>query len=215
MQTGFSFLDVIFLIVMAIFIATRFFGHKLPKDDKKLNKKNVVKFPNSEISEVVKEQVKPKHKKVDLSKLSGLEQIKATDKSFKEKDFIAGATNAYQMYYDALNERDEKTLENMLAPRKFDEIMESIESLEEEGKQRFVDIDTFKNVEIIDARLHGRTAIIEVKYIVMQKDFIEDLDTKKSPKSLKNKEVSTVWTWARSVESDDLNWELESIALLS
>ncbi|MFT7144740.1 MAG: putative lipid-binding transport protein (Tim44 family) [Alphaproteobacteria bacterium] len=213
MQTGFSFLDIVFLIVMAIFIVSRFTGNKMPKDGKKTTK-NVVKFPEKTV-ESVKAAPARKVSKVDMKNLSGLEQIKVVDSSFNKKDFLEGSEFAYKMYYDALNERDEETLEGMLAPRKFDEIMESVESLEEEGKQRYVAIQKIKSVEVLDARLHGRTAIIDVKYTVMQKDSIEKLNADKPSTKTKEKEVSTVWAWAKSVDSEDLNWELESISLLS
>lgn len=214
MQTGFSFLDIVFLIVMAIFIVTRFMGHKLPKDNKK-ETKNIVKFPKTTAGIKEKPVVVSKAKQADIEKLSGIEQIKSVDKDFNEKEFLSGSELAYKMYYDAINERDEETLEAMVAPRKFDELMESIETLEEEGKQRFITLDSMKSVEILDARLHGRTAIVDVKYVCLQQDSIEKLDTKKSSAKVKQKEVSTVWSWAKSIDSDDLNWELESISLLS
>lgn len=220
METGFSALDIVFLVVLAIFIISRFMGHQLPKDDKKTNKK-VVKFPVStaEIEAQKAEEVKPAPKVVlsekDRKNLSGIELIKKADRDFNEKDFLSGAELAYQMYYDAINEMDEDTLENMVAPRKFDEIMESIETLESEGKKRLVKIEEVTSIEVLDAKLHGRTAIVDVKYTAQQTDVIENIDTKADDIKSDAKEVTTVWTWARSVDSDDLNWELESIALLS
>lgn len=220
MQAGFSALDIVFLIILAIFIVTRFMGNSLPKEDKKKQKdKKVIKFPSEVMTqeevETIQKQTKPAEPLKNLEGLEGIDLIKKADRDFSEKDFLSGAELAYQMYYDAMNEVDEETLENMIAPRKFDEIMESIETLESENKKRFVLIDKFKDIEIIDAKLHGRTAILDVKYSVLQTDVIEDIDKdidsiKKAPK-----EVSTVWTWAKSIDSDDLNWELETMALLS
>ncbi len=218
METGFSALDIVFLVVLAIFIISRFMGHQLPKDDKK-NHKKVVKFPMNVAEEIEESQTKPKPKVIlpekELKNLSGVELIKKADLHFNEKEFLSGAELAYQMYYDAINDMDEETLENMIAPRKFDEIMESIETLESEGKKRLVKIDKLSNIEILDAKLHGRTAIIDVKYTAMQTDVIEDLETKVADVKADAKEITSVWTWARSIDSDDLNWELETMALIS
>jgi predicted lipid-binding transport protein (Tim44 family) len=215
MQTGFSFMDIVFLIILAVFIVSRFMGYNLPKDNKKTRPNKVLKFPSDSVQDVSSEKLNQKPIDKGLSHLKGVELIKKADNSFSEKEFLSGAELAYQMYYSAINEQDEETLESMMAPRKFDEIMEGIETLEAEGKKRVVLIDKIHKIEILDAKLHGLTAIIDVKYVVEQTDFIEDLS--KDPKKVKQKpkKVTSVWTWAKSVGSDDLNWELETMALLS
>lgn len=215
MQAGFSALDIVFLILLAVFIVSRFMGNQLPKDDKK--SKKVVKFPEDVIKEVEKVQ-KEQKKKVSLKHLEGLSGVKLieqADKDFKKKEFLSGAELAYQMYYDAINDKDEDTLEGMVAPRHFDEIMESVETLESENKKRFVLIEEIENVEIVEAKLHGRTAIIDVKYVAQQTDVIESEDLSEDDVEKAPSEVVSIWTWARSIDSEDLNWELERITLLS
>ena len=215
MQAGFSALDIVFLILLAVFIVSRFMGNQLPKDDKK--SKKVVKFPEDVIKEVEKVQ-KEQKKKVSLKHLEGLSGVKLieqADKDFKKKEFLSGAELAYQMYYDAINDKDEDTLEGMVAPRHFDEIMESVETLESENKKRFVLIEEIENVEIVEAKLHGRTAIIDVKYVAQQTDVIESEDLNEDDVEKAPSEVVSIWTWARSIDSEDLNWELERITLLS
>lgn len=215
MQAGFSALDIVFLILLAVFIVSRFMGNQLPKDDKK--SKKVVKFPEDVIKEVEKVQ-KEQKKKVSLKHLEGLSGVKLieqADKDFKKKEFLSGAELAYQMYYDAINDKDEETLEGMVAPRHFDEIMESVETLESENKKRFVLIEEIENVEIVEAKLHGRTAIIDVKYVAQQTDVIESEDLSEDDVAKAPSEVVSIWTWARSIDSEDLNWELERITLLS
>ena len=215
MQAGFSALDIVFLILLAVFIVSRFMGNQLPKDDKK--SKKVLKFPEDVIKEVEKVQ-KEQKKKVSLKHLEGLSGVKLieqADKDFKKKEFLSGAELAYQMYYDAINDKDEDTLEGMVAPRHFDEIMESVETLESENKKRFVLIEKIENVEIVEAKLHGRTAIIDVKYVAQQTDVIESEDLSEDDVEKAPSEVVSIWTWARSIDSEDLNWELERITLLS
>ncbi len=215
MQAGFSALDIVFLILLAVFIVSRFMGNQLPKDDKK--SKKVVKFPEDVIKEVEKVQ-KEQKKKVSLKHLEGLSGVKLieqADKDFKKKEFLSGAELAYQMYYDAINDKDEDTLEGMVAPRHFDEIMESVETLESENKKRIVLIEEIENVEIVEAKLHGRTAIIDVKYVAQQTDVIESEDLSEDDVEKAPSEVVSIWTWARSIDSEDLNWELERITLLS
>lgn len=215
MQGAFGFMDFIILLMVAAFIVSRFMGHNLPKEDPKDKEKlkNIVPFP--EMTPTEKPKVVQKPMKKDIQGLSGVAQIQAMDPSFNEKEFLSGATSAYDMYIDAYNERDEEALDALLAPKKLDEVMDDIEALEEDGKQRLFVLEKMENVEIIDAKLHGRTAIIDVKYTALQKESVSKIGTKPSAVRSKAKEISQIWTWARNIDSDDLNWELESTSLLS
>lgn len=211
MQGSFSAMDFIILLVVAAFIISRFVSHNLPKDNKSNNKAkiaNIVSFPD------VKPTPKVKPVKVDKN-LSGLDQLKSVDKSFKEKEFLEGAQSAYFMYVEAYNARDEESLDALLAPKILDEVMDDIESLQESGKQRLYKVEEIKNAEIVDVKLHGRTAIVDVKYTVSQKESILKEGSSVSAIRSQAKEVSCIWTWARNVDSDDLNWELESTSLIS
>lgn len=217
MQEGVTILDILVLVVLAAFIYTRFKSHDLPKDlktKKNGNKPNrVVTFPKKE-TETQTKTARVRAVK-NLEGLSDIDQIKASDSSFNEKEFIAGAKTAYEMYYESFNEVDEETLESLLVPKLFDQVMEKVETAESEGQKLIVDVAAVSDAQIVDAKMHGRTAVIDVKYVAEQAEYTEDSDGETIKGSVDSKKVSSVWRWVRPVDADDLNWDLESITPVS
>ncbi len=190
--------ELLFLIALGFFVFSRFFSMKLPEDQQK---------PEAKIIPLKM----PKKPEIDIEGLEGMAQIKAADRDFNEKDFIEGATSAFELYHKAITEDDEDMLEDLLSPKLFDQYLEQAERYDEAGEQMAFAIKEV-NVEIMDARLSGRTAIIEVKYHARIAQAILDADNVATQGNLEDfQEVTTVWTWARSVDAEDLNWELESI----
>lgn len=218
-----AFIDIIVIILILAFVVTRFLSHNLPEETKEERKKAkekqkkmgmVVPFPDME------DLPKPSKKKMrtvkSMDELEGIEQVKTIDTDFKEKDFVEGAKYAYNMFYDALNDVDEETLDDLTAPRLFDRYMEKVESLESEGKQQRFEVKNIISAEIVDAKVHGQTAIIDVKYKAEHVEYVVDSEENiVEGDDEKIKTVDTVWTWARNVNETDPNWELEDIAALA
>lgn len=220
MQAGTSFLDIIVIVLILAFVVTRFLSHNLPeetKEDRKKAKKksqNIVQFP--EVEATLKPVKKKERVVKNLDDLSGVEQVKAADKSFNEKEFVDGAQYAYNMFYEAINDVDEDTLDDLTAPRLFDRFMEKVDTLEAEGKKLRIDVKEITSAEIVDAKVHGQTAIIDVKYKAQHAEYVVDAeDNVVDGDPEKTKTVDAVWTWARNVNETDPNWELEDIAALA
>lgn len=227
MNESFIF-DLIILIGFVFFIFTRFFGSKLPKDDAK-KRPNQQRNLGTETSEAAKEAakvvdikrknplaVKPRKPTLSpdvLAKLQGAERLKAFDPSFDEKEFLSGARQAFTLYWQAIAEGDEATLEALTSPRLFDEAMEQIEDLAASGKVFLTRIDKIKTIEILETRVSGRTAIADVKYTAE----LAQVNVKKTSKTTtaKASTYQAVWVWARNIDAPDLNWELEEIKPLN
>ena len=203
--------DIIFLILIAVFIYTRFFGKSLPKSKRGGKKQNVFKFPVDDIEKAMREQMqqtlaqaqakKSAAQKRAAASLTGLAKIKAIDPTFNKNQFLEGATNAYGFFYDACNNRDEDTLDALTAPRLFDETIDKLEA----NPNAKTSVESLDDVKIVDSKVHGRTILIDVKYSAKQSD---------KPKA-KAKKVEQIWTWARAVDQEDPNWELEAISLIA
>lgn len=216
MQDGLNLFDILLLIALAVFIFTRFSAHQLPKDAKKGKKKNnVFDFPQDVVKNVT-EVTGIKTTQSEKEALSDMDQLKSADRSFNEKDFLKGAKAAYEMYYEAFSSADEETLDELTAPRLFDRVMENIEEAEGQAEELKVDVHRIEKAEIVDVRVHGRSAIIDVKYVTEMAEYTQNSEgdvvagKKDTPKK-----VTQIWTWARALDSDDLNWELEDINAVS
>ena len=226
-MNGTSFIDFILLVIFIAFIVSRFMSHKLPKDDK--NKKNIqsqqkkhgqprtTSKGNSQENVVTLGQ-RPARKSTfqpekisqeELEKIKGVDKIRAVDPTFNEAEFKDGAKQAFMLYWQAVAEKDEETLQNLLAPRLFDSTMDTIDTLEDAGKHRVTRIDKFDDLEIVDTRVNGLTALIDLKYTVTwaQSDVKNDTTSTQA----QAKTTRTVWTLARNLSDEDPNWELEDI----
>ena len=200
-------LDILVLVLVGAFIASRFLGFKLPKDTTLKNRKRrpgragrVLDFPKAPAAEAklpapaAASPVQPV-KKVDVSHLKGIEKLKALEGDFSEKSFLEGAKKAYTYYYENLAKGDEGALEHLLAPRLMEEIAEQ---LERDGTPKAQPITDLK-AETADVRVSGRSAVIDVSFGAKHGN-----DTRKS-----------VWTLARPLGSEDPNWEVQAIQPLS
>lgn len=222
-----SIFDIIILIGFLFFIITRFTGNKLPRDDQKDKQKpgqnkgpfgrqatrpqdgpKVVDLPRKPMT-----PPKPKVSPEMLAKLNGADLLRAVDPGFNEKEFVSGARQAFTLYWQAITDRDEETLDALTSPRLFDQAMEQIEELAEDEKVLLTRIDKIVAVELADTRVSGRTAIAEVKYTADMAQAEVKKSTKTTTAAAKTYEA--VWVWARNIDDPDPNWELEDIKPLN
>lgn len=197
MQEGLTLIDLIFLIVVGVFVFTRFFQSKLPKDQNKTKKRPQARPLNVKIgateddfaqNTVVK--LKPK----DKTPLTGIDKLKSMDPFFREGKFLKGADNAFKMYFEALQEGDEEFLETFLSPKLMDEMRDVVDSKTKRAKVALV--EKVNTSSIVNADVKGRTAFVDVMF-----DAKFDNDTSEK----------VIWTLARPVDSDDPNWDLDKI----
>lgn len=193
-----NLVELLFLIMLGAFVFSRFFSMKLPSEEPK---------PEAKII-----PLKPKKTEVNVDHLSGIEKIKAADRDFNEKQFNEGAVSAFSMYHTAITEDDEDLLEDLLSPRLFDEYLEQAEKLDDKEERVAFKIKSV-TMEVLDARLSGRSAIIDVKYKAEIAQAVLGLDGQEKQGNLEDfQTVDVIWTWARSMDAEDLNWELEAIS---
>lgn len=194
-----NIVELLFLVMLGFFVFSRFFSIKLPTDEGKPEAKII---PLKTV----------KKKDVNVEHLEGLDQIKAADRDFKESDFKEGSLAAFKMYHEAVTDDDEDLLEDLLSPKLFDEYLEQAEKLDD-AQERVAFKVKAVDMEILDARLSGRTAIIDVKYKAEIAQAILSLDGQEKQGNLDDfQSIEVIWTWARSIDAEDLNWELESVS---
>lgn len=217
-MNGSSFFDFLLLVIFVVFIITRFMSHKLPRDESKdkkpgENRRNAPAESNvvdmGKRQQPIQKPPQTKFSPEEIEKLEGVEKIKAMDPTFNEKEFKEGAKQAFMLYWQAVAEVDDDTLANLCSPRLFESTMDEAEALEENGKHKITRIDKLPTPEIIDTRVSGKAALIDLKYTPEMAQ--SDVKKGTSNTEAKAKKTSTVWTWARNVDDSDPNWELEEI----
>lgn len=220
-------IDVIIILLIGGFIVSRFMGFNLPdapKQKKKAGQKSrkptradILDFPKApnQSKEVAHTPAKDTSRK-SFNELTGLAAIKATDPEFNEKDFLNGAKFAYNYYYEHYNKMDEESLSNLLSPILLNDTIEEFNALDTKGHTPEIKLAHIDKAVIADARLNGKTMLIDVQFTATQ-----SINTRtKTNKFVGGKEkpaktVKSLWTFARPAGSEDPNWDVQSIQIAS
>lgn len=208
-------IDLLIMALVLGFIITRVLKFKLPRDTrdsatrkaemermfgKRRQAREAYQTPATPEEAVAAEASPNKTRRPaptvrDVAHLSGLEQLKAMDASFDLTAFTEGAIAAYSYFYECYNARDREGIINLCGPALEEEILQDWDTnpaaIVVEGESS----PTFK-----DARLHGRTAMVELAFTATHRV------GKGAPKATRS-----VWVFARALNSADPNWEVQSI----
>ena len=139
----------------------------------------------------------------------GLRDVVTADPSFDPKEFVGGATTAYEMIVSAYADGDRKTLKGLLSREVFDGFVAAIEERETKGetvRSNFVGIE---KANIIQAEMKGAEANITIRIISQLISATLDKDGEVVEGDLAEvTDVNDVWTFARDTRSRDPNWRL-------
>lgn len=212
-------IDIIVIGLVIAVIVTRFTKFKLPKDprDSAARRADVERLRGrpllrddeprdvtaqaqaTKLDDAPNPVRKPSAKDLQAAAkgLTGMAKIKALEPGFNEADFIDGAKGAYGYFYTCWNAKDEEGLANLCAPALFDRLMVQ---LQDERMWEETHVDEITDVAILEARVHGKTAVIDVAF-----------DTLEREGTSAARRVKRLWVLARPLGSDDPNWEVQDI----
>lgn len=140
---------------------------------------------------------------------AGLAQIKAADPTFGEKEFLQGARSAFEMIVIAFAKGETDTLKPLLSDEVYENFADAIRDRERAGESLETSIEDFKDVDLLEARMKGATALVTVKFVTEQINVTRDGSgdaIEGSPD--KAEEVVDIWTFSRNTRSRDPNWAL-------
>ncbi len=138
-----------------------------------------------------------------------LAQIRALDPNFNPHDFVDGARVAFRMIIEAFANGDTGTLRPLLGDELYDGFSSAIRERLANDQRLETSIRDMKDVDLIDAKMDGRTAMVTVKFVSEQVSVTRDADGNVidgDPDEVI--EVIDIWTFARNTRSNDPNWTL-------
>ena len=140
---------------------------------------------------------------------SGLTQIKLADRGFETSGFVGGSKVAFEMIIGAFARGDTKTLRPLLSNDVYDDFAGAIKSREDASETLDTTLVGFKEAEIIEAELQGKTAFVTVKFVSDQVNVTRDGGGKvvDGDDNLVAT-ITDIWTFARNTRSRDPNWTL-------
>lgn len=140
---------------------------------------------------------------------SGLTQIKLADRGFETSGFVGGSKLAFEMIIGAFAQGDTKALRPLLSNDVYDDFAGAIKSREDASETLDTTLVGFKEAEIIEAELQGKTAFVTVKFVSDQVNVTRDSGGKvvDGDDNLVAT-ITDIWTFARNTRSRDPNWTL-------
>jgi len=217
MGDSFQFFDIILFAMVAAFLVLRLrsvLGRRTGSEQRRdpfarppaapgAASDNVVSLPDRGKSAAPEPEPGP----VPLA--TALKQIHAADPSFDENGFVHGARGAFEMIVGAFAAGDTAALRPLLSDDVYDSFNEAIRARaahQETHETRLVAVDT---VDLVEAGLDGRTAVLTVKFISQQVNVTRAADgsiVDGDPERVVEK--TDFWTFARNTRSSDPNWQL-------
>ena len=219
MNDSFQYGDLIFLGIIAIFIALRL-RSMLGKDQgidpkdvwqnamRNKSDEKIVPFPLN--PKPIKEE-KPDELPGNLapSVAEGLKAIKAADMNFSTTEFILGARNAFEWVIGAFGKSDKEKLQMVLSPERFSHFMEEMDRRIAEGNQYQTTLIAIDAADITEATLKGSIAEITVQFTTEQINIIRDKENSIIHGNASEVEkLIDVWTFERDIKSRDPNWKI-------
>jgi len=143
----------------------------------------------------------------------GLREIQAADRSFDPAQFVEGARTAFEMIVDGFAAGDLSQVEPFLNEDVHQDFAGAIAAREEAGETLETTLVSFRSVEVLEARLEGRTALVTIKFVTEQTSVVKDSEGRivdGDPAAIS--EITDIWTFSRDTRSRDPNWVLVETA---
>ncbi|MEO0543207.1 MAG: Tim44/TimA family putative adaptor protein [Pseudomonadota bacterium] len=140
-----------------------------------------------------------------------LRAIKDAAPAFSPKEFLSGATMAYEMIVMAFADGDRKTLQNLLSKEVYDGFAEALTEREKAGESVQTNFVGIEKMEIVGAELRDNSAHVTVSVISQLISATKDGDGKiidGDPNEVA--EVRDEWTFGKDIRDRDPNWKLIS-----
>lgn len=139
----------------------------------------------------------------------GLEAVAERDDQFDPDTFLEGARMAYEMIVTGFADGDKATLRNLLSAEVYDSFAAVIDERRERGETVQASFVGIENARIVEAGMQSDEAHVTVDFVSQMVSATLDKGgnvVDGDPEEVA--EVTDRWTFARSVLSDDPNWNL-------
>ena len=202
------FIDILIFAVIAVLLVLRLrsvlgqrTGYEQPQD-------NQVKESFDDKSNAPISFPKAAEKSAKISG-SGLDALRRVDRQFNEKEFVQGATAAFDMILTAFADGDQAQLKRLLSYDLLQSFMQTIHDRTAAKESLEITINDIREVSILNVELVDSVASITVHFHTTQTriardeqgDVMEDSDTE-------SQEFIDIWTFERDLTLSDPNWRL-------
>jgi predicted lipid-binding transport protein (Tim44 family) len=222
MNEGFQFLDIIFLAMLAAFVALRLRSvlgrrtgnERRPSEEVQRRYSGAAKkdLDGAPLGPTVDAPADADYRLIlspSSAAFDGIEAIRKRDRYFDFEGFVAGARGAYELILNAFWEGDRDTLRPFVSDEIFDRFDHAIRLRERDGQTLQNKLERVRRVEVRDAALKGTVAEISLVFVsdvvlvtvdaegrVVEGNPVDVIDSR------------DIWTFERDLSTDDPNWTL-------
>jgi predicted lipid-binding transport protein (Tim44 family) len=210
MGAAVPFIDIIIFAVIAVLLVLRLRsvlgqrnGYEQPHDERATNQFDDNENDNKAIplqSEVAGNSPVMLH---------GLDALRKVDRGFNEKEFISGATTAFEMILTAYAEGDLTQLKRLLGYDLLQSFTSSIENRISSKESLSITLDDLREVSILNISVMDQTASITVHFHSVQTRVARDENGEPiESEDVGAREFTDIWTFERDLTLSDPNWKL-------
>jgi predicted lipid-binding transport protein (Tim44 family) len=140
---------------------------------------------------------------------TGVAEIKLADPTFDEEGFLGGARVAFEMIIEAFARGDLARLRPLLADDVYEKFAGAIKAREAAGETLETTLAGIRILDVVEARMDGRVAVVTVKFVSDQINLLRDrAGATIDGDPAKPVEVVDLWTFSRHTRARDPNWTL-------
>lgn len=216
-----SFVDIIFLMILVVFIITRLYSvfgsngneEKIRVVVKPMDKEAEKKLMEN-ISKVIKESKKSEN---DIQSVVDVENLSETDKSlakipnFNKENFMRGACRVFEVVLHAFSGGNISGIKNLMNKKLWDAFNQVINFRKENNITSEVDFICFDKSEIKDVKLLKNSAKIIVEFVSEQINILKNNkgEVIEGDENFVQK-ITDVWTFERALNAKNNQWILVS-----
>ena len=205
-----QFIDIIIFAVIAVLLVLRLrsvlgqrTGYEQPQDESRANRFDDTENDNEPI------QLHPKAADEAPVALHGLDAMRKIDRSFNEKQFLDGATAAFELILTAYAKGALTTLKRLLGYDLLQSFTASTHARAKARESLVITLDDIREARILNISIIDQLASITVHFHSVQTRIAKDEndDVIEADES-DSHEFTDIWTFERDLTLSDPNWKL-------
>lgn len=205
-----QFIDIIIFAVIAVLLVLRLrsvlgqrTGYEQPQDEIRANRFDQTDNDNEPV------QLFPKASGDAGVAALGLDALRQIDRSFNEKQFIDGATAAFEMILTAYAEGDLAQLKRLLGYDLLKSFTASIQARTAAKESLVITLDDIREVSILNISVIDQVASITVHFHSVQTRIAKDENGEIiESDDAEARGFTDIWTFERDLTLSDPNWKL-------
>lgn len=214
-----SFIDIIFLVVAVVFVATRLYGVFGTRGNEKKVRVIIKSFDGESedklaenIAQIIKENNVIDNKKEGcFENISEQDKILAQIKGFDKTTFLQSACQVFELVLTAFSSGNIENIKGLVSKKIWDALKKIIIFRKENNIISEVDFIGFKKSEIKDVKMLNNKVKIVVEFESEQVNILKNADGEvlEGDENFVQR-ITDVWTFERSLDVKSKNWLLVS-----